>query len=140
MALAITIILASSGPLCAQRALRAAASLPPFDRVYQQSLRAMQNEARTVGLRIDTDIDVLLKTATSHVLLATIDGFEDIVLDDTGVNEFDFGFANVAGIVGLPDGYYRLHYVVDLTNPEEAVVFLINSMGEVFTYPARGDG
>jgi hypothetical protein len=56
MALAISLILASSGPLCAQRSLRVA-SLPPFDRIYQQSLRAMQNEARAVGLRIDTDIE-----------------------------------------------------------------------------------
>jgi hypothetical protein len=62
--------------------------LPPFDRIHQQSLRAMQNEARAVGLRIDTDIDVLVE-ARSHLLLATIDGFEDIILDDTRVNEFD---------------------------------------------------
>jgi hypothetical protein len=134
MALAITIILASSGPLCAQRALRAAAALPPFDRIYQQSLRAMQNEARAVGLRIDTDIDVLVESS-SHLLLATIDGFEDIVLDDTGLNEFDWGFANVAGIEGLPDGYYRLHVVVDLNRPEEAVGSFINSRGEAFDYP-----
>jgi hypothetical protein len=134
MAFAITIILASSGLLCAQSALRAAA-LPPFDRIYQQSLRAMQNEARAVRLIIDTDIDVLLKTATSHVLLATIDGFEDIVLDENGLNEFDFAFAGVGGIEGLPDGYYRLHYIIDLRTPEDAVVLLINSMGEVFTYP-----
>src|SRR5262245_53279937 len=89
MALAITIILASSGPLCAQSALRAAA-LPPFDRIYQQSLRAMQNEARAVRLIIDTDIDVLVE-ASGHVLLATLDGFENIVLEN-GPNEFDFGF------------------------------------------------
>jgi hypothetical protein len=132
MALAITIILASSGPLCAQRALRAAASLPPFDRVYQQSLRTMQNEARAVGLRIDTDIDVLVE-AGGHLLLATIDGFEDIVLDDTGLNEFDWGFANVAGIEGLPDDYYRLHIVVDLSQPEDAIALLINLQGEIFT-------
>src|SRR5262245_41330433 len=101
VALAITLILTGSGPLCAQSALRAAA-LPRFDRVYQQSLRTMQTEARAVGLVIDTDIDVLVSTATSHVLLATLDGFENIVLDDTGPNEFDWGFANVAGIEGLP--------------------------------------
>jgi hypothetical protein len=101
MALATALILTGSGPLYAQRALRAAA-LPQFDRVYQQSLRTMQSEARAVGLRIDTDIDVLLSTLTSHVLLATIDGFEKIVLKD-GLNEFDWGFAKVAGIEGLPD-------------------------------------
>ena len=27
-----------------------------------------------------------------------------------------------------------MHYVVDLRTPEDAVVFLINSRGEVFTY------
>src|SRR5262245_58138609 len=132
MALAITIILASSGPLCAQRPLHVAA-LPPFDPSYRQSLRAMQNEARAVGLTIDTDIDVLVE-ATSHMLLATIDGFEDIVLED-GLNEFDFGFAGVAGIEGLPDGYYRWHVVVDLNRPEEAVGSFINSRGEAFDYP-----
>jgi hypothetical protein len=136
MALAITLMLASSGPLCAQRALRAAAVLPPFDRIYQQSLRAMQNEARRVGLTIDTDIDVLVE-ATSHLLLATLDGFEDIVLDDTGLNEFDWGFANVAGIEGLPDGYYRLHVVVDFNRLEEAVGSFINSRGEAFDYPLQ---
>ena len=136
IALAITLILTGSGPLCAQSALRAAA-LPRFDRVYQQSLRTMQSEARAVGLVIDTDIDVLLNTATSHFLLATIDGFEKIVLKDTGLNEFDFSFAGVAGIEGLPDDYYRLHYLVDLTRPEEAVVFFINSTGQVFTYPVE---
>lgn len=134
MALAMTLILTGSGPLCAQPALHAAA-LPPFDRVYQQSLRTMQSEARAVGLRIDTDIDVLVSTATSHVLLATIDGFENIVLEDTGLNEFDWGFAGVAGIEGLPDDYYRLHCLVDLTRPEDAVVFSINSTGQIFTYP-----
>lgn len=136
MALAITLILTGSGPLCAQRALRTA-SLPQFDRVYQQSLRTMQSEARAVGLRIDTDIDVLVNTVTSHVLLATIDGFENIVLKDTGVNEFDFGFAGVAGIEGLPDDYYRLHYLVDLTKPEEALVFFINSTGQILTHPVE---
>ena len=133
MALAITIILAGSRPVCAQSALPASA-LPPFDRIYQQSLRAMQNEARAVGLRIDTDIDVLVESS-SHVLLATIDGFEDIVLDDTGLNEFDWGFAGVAGIEELPDGYYRLHIVVDLNRPEEAVGSFINSRGKPFDYP-----
>ena len=113
----------------------ARAALPPFDRVYQQSLRTMQSEARAVGLVIDTDIDVLVSTATSHVLLATIDGFETIVLQDTGLNEFDFGFAGVAGIEGLSDGYYRLHYLIDLRNPDSAVVLLINSTGQTFTYP-----
>ena len=103
--LAVTVIMAGSGPLCAQGPLRAA-TLPRFDRVYQQSLGTMQSEARAVGLRIDTDIDVLVSTATSHVLLATIDGFENIVLKDTGLNEFDFAFAGVGGIEGLPDGYY----------------------------------
>src|SRR5215470_12880002 len=88
----------------------------------------MQSQARAVELVIDTDIDVLLSTATSYVLLATINGFEDIVLNDTGLNEFDFGFAGVAGIEGLPDGYYRLHYLIDLTRPDEAMVFFINSM------------
>jgi hypothetical protein len=133
IALAITLVIAGSGPLCAQNPLRAAA-LPAFDRIYQQSLRAMQTEARAVGLRIDTDIDVLVE-ATSHMLLATIDGFENIVLDDTGLNEFDWGFANVAGIEGLPDDYYRLHIVVDLNRPEEAVGSFINSRGEAFDYP-----
>jgi hypothetical protein len=66
MALAITIIVASSGPLCAQRVERA--PLSSFDRIYQHSLRTMQNEARRVGLTIDTDIDVLVKTE-SRVLL-----------------------------------------------------------------------
>jgi len=131
VALVITFILTGSGPLCAQRPLRAAA-LPPFDRVYQQSLRAMQSEARAVGLVIDTDIDVLVR-ASDHVLLATIDGFENIVLKD-GLNEFDFGLAGVGGIEGLPDGFYRLHYLVDLSKPEDAIVLLINSQGEVFTY------
>jgi hypothetical protein len=130
VALAITIILASSGPLCAQRVERA--PLSSFDRIYQQSLRTMQNEARRVGLTIDTDIDVLVKTE-SHVLLATIDGFENIVLEE-GRNEFDFGFVGVAGIKRLPDGFYRTHYVIDLENPEDAVVSLINSRGETFTY------
>jgi len=134
MVFAITLILTGSGPLCAQSALRAAA-LPAFDRVYQQSLRAMQTEARAVGLRIDTDIDVLVSSATSRVLLATIDGFENIVLDPTGPNEFDWGFAYVAGIEGLPDDYYRLHTVVDFRTPEEAVGSFINSRGEVFTFP-----
>jgi len=133
VALAITLILMGSGPLCAQSALRTAA-LPRFDRVYQQSLRTMQSEARAVGLVIDTDIDVQVSTATSHVLLATIDGFENIVLEDTGLNEFDFGFAGVAGIDGLPEGYYRLHYLVDLGHPDDAIVLLINSQGQVFTY------
>lgn len=133
VALPLTLILMGSGPVCAQGPLRAAA-LPPFDRVYQQSLRTMQREARAVGLVIDTDIDVLVR-ASDHVLLATIDGFENIVLEDTGLNEFDFGFAGVAGIEGLPDGYYRMHYLVDLTKPEEAVVLFINSMGQVLTYP-----
>ena len=133
MVLAITLILTGSGPLCAQRPLRAA--LPPFDRVYQQSLRTMQTEARAVGLVIDTDIDVLVSTATSHVLLATLDGFENIVIDENGPNEFDWGFAKVGGIEGLPDDYYRLHIVVDLRIPEEAVGSFINSRGEVFTFP-----
>jgi hypothetical protein len=136
MALAISVILASSGPLCAQRALHAAAALPPFDRIYQQSLGAMQNEERAVGLGIDTDMDVLVESR-SHLLLATIDGFEDIVLDDTGLNEFDWGFANVAGIRALPDDYYRLHIVVDLNRPEEAVGSFINSRGEAFDSPLQ---
>jgi hypothetical protein len=135
MALAITLVVTGSGPLCAQSVERAAV-LPPFDRIYQQSLRAMQNEARAVGLRIDTDIDVLVE-AKSHLLLATLDGFEDIVLDDTGLNEFDWGFANVAGIEGLPDGYYRLHVVVDFNRLEEAVGSFINSRGEAFDYPLQ---
>jgi hypothetical protein len=132
MALAITIILASSGPLCAQSALPAAT--PDPDRIFSQILQQLTQAARAVRLRIDTDIDVLLE-ARSHVFLATIDGFEDIVLDDTGLNEFDWGFANVAGIEGLPDDYYRLHIVVDLTRPEEAVGSFINSRGEAFDYP-----
>jgi hypothetical protein len=110
-----------------------AAALPLFDRIYQQSLRAMQTEARAVELRIDTDIDVVVD-ATSHFLLATIDGFEDIVLE-YGLNEFDWGFANVAGFKGLPDDYYRVHAVIDLRTPEEAVTSFINSRGEVFTFP-----
>jgi hypothetical protein len=129
IALAVTIVVAGSGPLCAQTPQRAAAS--PLDRTYHQSLRTMQDQARRVGLTIDTDIDVLVE-ANSHVLLATIEGFENIVLED-GPNEFDFSFAGVAGIEGLPDDYYRLHYVVDLSQPEDAMVFLINSRGEVFT-------
>ena len=133
MALAITLILAGSGSLCAQRPLSATA-LPAFDRIYQQSLRAMQSEARAVGLRIDTDIDVLVE-ANSHMLLATIDGFENIVLDDTGLNEFDWGFAHVAEIEGLPDDYYRLHAVVDLNRPEEDIGSFINSRGEAFDFP-----
>jgi hypothetical protein len=135
MALAITIILASSGPLCAQRVERA--PLSSFDRIYQQSLRTMQNEARRVGLTIDTDIDVLVKTE-SHVLLATIDGFENIVLQN-GPNEFDFGFVGVAGIETLPDGFYRTHYVIDLEHPEDAVVLLINSLGQIFTFAVEVD-
>jgi hypothetical protein len=99
---------------------------------YQQSLRTMQNEARRVGLTIDTDIDVLVKTE-SHVPLATIDGFENIVLQN-GPNEFDAGFVGVAGIEGLPDGFYRMHYVVDLERPEDALMLLIDSRGETFTY------
>ena len=130
IALAVTLVMASIGPLCAQSPQRAAAS--PLDRAYQQSLRTMQSEARRVGLTIDTDIDVLIE-ANSHVFLATIEGFENIVLEE-GLNEFDFGFAGVAGIEGLPDGYYRLHYFVDLSQPENAIVFLINSLGQVFTY------
>lgn len=133
IALAVTLVMAGSGSLCAQSPQRAAAS--PFDRTYQQSLRTMQNEARRVGLTIDTDIDVLVE-ANSHLLLATIEGFENIVLEE-GLNEFDFGFAGVAGIEGLPDGYYRLHYLVDLSQPENAIVFLINSLGQVFTYPVE---
>src|SRR4030095_12973563 len=88
IALAITLVVTGSGPLCGQNVEPAAVC--SFDRIYQQSLRTMQNEARRGGLRIDTDIDVLVKTE-SHVLLATIDGFEDIVLEN-GPNEFDFGF------------------------------------------------
>jgi hypothetical protein len=41
----------------------------------------------------------------------------------------------VAGIVGLPDDYYRLHVVVDLNRPEEAVFSFINSRGEAFDFP-----
>jgi hypothetical protein len=67
------------------------------------------------------------------LLLATIDGFENIVLED-GPNEFDFGFVGVARIERLPDGFYRTHYVIDLENPEDAVVSLINSRGETFDY------
>jgi hypothetical protein len=130
IALAVTLVMAGSGPLCAQSLQRAAAS--SLDRAYQQSLRTMQSEAHRVGLRIDTDIDVLIE-ANSHVFLATIEGFENIVLEE-GLNEFDFGFAGVAGIEGLLDGYYRLHYLVDLAQPENAIVSLINSLGEVFTY------
>ena len=131
MALAITLVLAASGLLCAQRAPSAA--LSSYDRIYQQSLLSMQNQARRVGLTIDTDIDVLVGVR-GHVLLATIDGFENIRLDENGPNEFDFGFVNVAGLE-LPDGYYKMHYVVDFRFPEQAVVFLINSLGQVFTYP-----
>jgi hypothetical protein len=94
----------------------------------------MQNEARAVGLRIDTDVDTLVE-ANSHVLLATIEGFENIVLEE-GLNEFDFGFAGVGGIEGLPDGFYRLHYLVDLGQPENAVVLLISPRG-TFTYPVE---
>src|SRR5262249_47965369 len=131
IALAVTLVVAGSGALCAQNPQRAAVSL--LDRAYQQALRTMQNEAHRVGLMIDTDIDVPIAT-NSHVLVATVDGFENIVLED-GLNEFDFGFAGVAGIEGLPDGFYRLHYLVDLGQPENAIVFLINSLGQVFTYP-----
>jgi hypothetical protein len=131
IALAVTLVMAGSGPLCAQSPQRAAVS--SLDRTYQQSLRTMQNKARRVGLRIDTDIDVLIE-ANSQLLLATIEGFENIVLED-GLNEFDFGFAGVAGIEGLPDDYYRLHFVIDLSQPEDAIVLLINSLGEVFSYP-----
>jgi hypothetical protein len=130
IALAIPLVMAGIGPLCVQNLQRAAVS--PFDRIYQQSLRTMQNEARRVGLRIDTDIDVLIE-ANSHVLLATIEGFENIVLEE-GLNEFDFGFADLAGIEDLPDGFYRLHYLIDLSQPENAIVLLINSLGQVFTY------
>ena len=132
MALAITLILTGTGPLCAQRVQHAEATIP-FDRIYQQSLRAMQNEARAVGLRIDTDIDVVIK-GSSHMLLASIEGFENLVLEE-GLNELDLGFVGVAGIKDLPDGYYRMHYVVDLEHPEDAVVLLINSGGEVFSFP-----
>ena len=132
MALAITLVLMGSGPLCAQRAPRAA--LSSFDRIYQQSLLSMQNQARRVGLPIDTDIDVLVG-ASSHVLLATIDGFENIRPDPNGPNQFDYGFVNLAGFESIPDGYYRMHYVVDFRTPEDAVVLLINSRSEVFTYP-----
>jgi hypothetical protein len=69
------------------------------------------------------------------MLLATIEGFENIILDDTGPNEFDWGFANVAGIEGVPDDYYRLHVVVDLSRPEEAVGSFVNSRGEAFDFP-----
>jgi hypothetical protein len=131
IALAVTLVMAGIGPLSAQSPQRAAVS--SLDRAYQQSRRMMQTEARRVGLTIDTDIDVLIE-ANSHVLLATIDGFENIVLEE-GLNEFDFAFAGVAGIEGLPDGYYRLHYLIDLSQPENAIVLLINSRGQVFTYP-----
>jgi hypothetical protein len=131
VALAVTLVMAGIGPLCAQTPQRVAAS--PLDRIYQLSLRTMQDEARRVGLRIDTDIDVLVE-ANSHLFLATIEGFENIVLEDEGLNEFDFGFVGVAGSERLPDGYYRLHYVVDLSQPEDALALLINSRGEVFTY------
>jgi hypothetical protein len=130
IALAITLVVTGSGPLCGQNVEPAAVC--SFDRIYQQSLRTMQNEARRVGLRIDTDIDVLVKPQ-SHVLLATIDGFENIVLQN-GPNEFDFGFVGVAGIETLPDGFYRTHYVIDLEHPEDAVVLLINSLGQIFTF------
>ena len=131
IALAVTLILTGSGPLCAQFA----PEQEYFFRIYYNSRVLMQNEARAVGLRIDTDVDTLVE-ANSHVLLATIEGFENIVLQD-GLNEFDFAFAGVAGIEGLPDGYYRLHYVIDLSQPENALVFLINSLGQVFTYPVE---
>src|SRR5262245_52496210 len=98
-ALAVTLFMAGIGPLCAQNPQRAAVS--PFDRTYQQSLRTMQDEARRVGLTIDTDIDVLVE-ANSHLLLVTIEGFENIILEE-GTNEFDSGFVGVAGIEGLPD-------------------------------------
>jgi|GEM_PF-4919837 len=130
IALAVTLVMAGSGPLCAQSPQRAAAS--SLDRTYQQALRTMQDEARRVGLTIDTDIDVLIE-ATSHVFLATIDGFENIILEE-GTNEFDSGFVGVAGINGLPDGFYRMHYVVDLSHPEDAIALLINSRGQAFTY------
>src|SRR5262249_22187150 len=84
MALAVTLVLTGSGPLCAEPAPGAALSL--FDRIYQQSLLSMQNQARRVGLAIDTDIEVLVG-ASSHVLIATIDGFENIRLDVNGPNE-----------------------------------------------------
>jgi hypothetical protein len=132
MALAIIILVASSVPLCAQSALPAATPRP--EQMFQQILQGINQAARAVRLRIDTDIDVLLE-AKSHVYLATLDGFEDIVLDDTGLNEFDWGFANVTGIEGLPDDYYRLHIVVDLTRPKEGVFSFINSRGEAFDYP-----
>src|SRR5262245_50174477 len=121
MALAITIILASSGPLCAQSALPAATPRP--EQMFNQILQQLTQAARAVRLRIDTDIDVLLE-AKSHVYLATLDGFENIVLKDTGLNEFDFGFVGVAGSERLPDGYYRMHYVVDLSQPEDALMLL----------------
>src|SRR5215475_4912750 len=130
VALAVILVMAGIGPLCAQTPQRVVAS--SLDRVYQQSLRTMQDQARRVGLTIDTDIDVLIE-ANSHLFLATLEGFENLVLEE-GLNEFDFGFAGVAGIEGLPDGYYRLHYLVDLAQPENAMVFLINSLGQVFTY------
>jgi hypothetical protein len=63
-----------------------------------------------------------------------VDGFENIRLDEMAPNEFDFGFVGVAGIEGLPDGYYRLHYVVDVRHPEDAVVSLVDSHGRVFCY------
>jgi hypothetical protein len=130
-ALAITLVMTGSRPLCAQSAPRPALTL--FNLTYQYSLLKMQIEARHVGLTIDTDIDVLVGGG-GHVLFATIDGFENIVLDENGPNEFDFGFVNVAGIDELPDGNYRMHCVVDLRIPEAAVVSHINSRGEVFTY------
>jgi hypothetical protein len=40
----------------------------------------------------------------------------------------------VAGIETLPDGFYRTHYVIDLEHPEDAVVLLINSLGQIFTF------
>jgi hypothetical protein len=128
--LAVTIVMLGSGPFSAQTVQRAAASA--LDRTYQQSLRTMQNEASRVGLTIDTDIDVLIE-AKSHAFLATLEGFDNIVLEDEGVNEFDFGFAGVAGIEGLADGYHRLHYLIDLSQPEASIVLLINSRGEIFT-------
>jgi len=125
MALAIILILTSSGPLCAT---------DYRVRFYVNTRGTIQHEARAGGLSIDTDVDALVE-ATGEVVLATIDGFENIVLDDTGLNEFDWGFAGVVGIAGLPDGFYRLHYIVDLSQPENAIALLINSLGEVFTFP-----
>ena len=130
VALIIILTLTAGDPLCAQTPQRAAASV--LDRTYKQSLRTMQDEARRVGLTIDTDIDVLIE-ATSHVFLATIDGFENIILEE-GTNEFDSGFVGVAGINGLPDGFYRMHYLIDLSHPEDAIALLINSRGQAFTY------